>query len=57
MSKLTDKQIEKLKKLGTNRTTGNGTIQIKLDNGAIINIGTNKNYWIQGKNKEEVKKQ
>lgn len=36
------------------KTTGNG-IQIKLNNGAIINCFTNGNHNVQGKNQQEVK--
>ena len=49
MSKLTPQQIEELKKLGTTKITNNGTTQIILDNGGIINISTKGTYWLQGK--------
>ncbi len=37
------------------KTTGNGTRQIRLKNGAIINFYTNGNVNFQGKNTEEIK--
>lgn len=37
------------------KSTGNAE-QIKLDNGAVINIFRNGNYNVQGKNNDEVKK-
>ena len=57
MAKLTDTQIEAIKKLGDCSVTGNGTTQIRTQDGAVINIGTNKNYWIQGKKEAKEKAQ